>query len=194
MTRLFTRRPAAVMVFMAGIVCPAVVLAQFAPAFTPKSPPVQIASLPQTELRGTVVDEEGQSLGGVVVSALGGTTAFAVSDRNGRFTLRDLSAGPYLVRAHLQGYVPARAKIIQVTTTARDISIALTRVQGLSGQPQILQAGIGGVDGEESSSADDDSVDHGEIAWRLRHLRRSVLKDLDGAIATPGGDGSFMRT
>ena len=56
MTRLFTRRPAAVMVFMAGIVCPAVVLAQFAPAFTPKSQTVQIASIPQTELRGTVVD------------------------------------------------------------------------------------------------------------------------------------------
>jgi carboxypeptidase family protein/TonB-dependent receptor-like protein len=192
MTRLFTRRPAAVMVFMAGIVCPAVVLAQFAPAFTPKSRTVQIASIPQTELRGTVVDEEGQPLGGVVVSALGGTTAFAVSDRNGRFTLRDLSAGPYLVRAHLQGYAPARAKIIQVTTAARDISIALTRVQGPSDQPQILQAGLGGVNGEESSSADDDSEDHGEIAWRLRHLKRSVLKDLDGAIATPGSDGSFM--
>ena len=66
MTRLFTRRPAAVMVFMAGIVCPAVVLAQFAPTFTPKSQTVQIASIPRAELRGTVVDEQGQPLGGVV--------------------------------------------------------------------------------------------------------------------------------
>ena len=41
-------------------------------------------------------------------------------------------------------------------------------------------------------SADADSDDHGEIAWRLRHLKRSVLKDVDGAIATPGSDGSFM--
>jgi outer membrane receptor protein involved in Fe transport len=192
MTRLFTRRPAVVMVFMAGIVCPAVVFAQFAPAFTPKSQTVQIASISQAELRGTVVDEQGQPLGGVVVSALGGSTAFAVSDRDGRFTLRDLPAGPYLVRAHLQGYVPARAKIIQVTTAARDISIALTRVQGPSDQPQILQAGLGGVGGQEPSSADADSEDHGEIAWRLRHLKRSVLKDVDGAIASPGSDGSFM--
>jgi outer membrane receptor protein involved in Fe transport len=192
MTRLFTRRPAVVMVFTAGIVCPAVVFAQFAPAFTPKSQTVQIASISQAELRGTVVDEQGQPLGGVVVSALGGSTAFAVSDRDGRFTLRDLPAGPYLVRAHLQGYVPARAKIIQVTTAARDISIALTRVQGPSDQPQILQAGLGGVGGQEPSSSDADSEDHGEIAWRLRHLKRSVLKDVDGAIASPGSDGSFM--
>jgi len=192
MTRLFARRPAVVMVFMAGIVCPAVVFAQFAPAFTPKSQTIQIASISQAELRGTVVDEQGQPLGGVVVSALGGSTAFAVSDRDGRFTLRDLPAGPYLVRAHLQGYVPARAKIIQVTTAARDISIALTRVQGPSDQPQILQAGLGGVGGQEPSSADADSEDHGEIAWRLRHLKRSVLKDVDGAIASPGSDGSFM--
>jgi len=192
MTRLFARRPAVVMVFMAGIVCPAVVFAQFAPAFTPKSQTIQIASISQAELRGTVVDEQGQPFGGVVVSALGGSTAFAVSDRDGRFTLRDLPAGPYLVRAHLQGYVPARAKIIQVTTAARDISIALTRVQGPSDQPQILQAGLGGVGGQEPSSADADSEDHGEIAWRLRHLKRSVLKDVDGAIASPGSDGSFM--
>ena len=193
MTRLSTRRPAAVMVFMAGIVCPAVVLAQLAPGFTPKLRTVQIASIAQAELRGTVVDEQAQPLGGVVVSALGGTTAFAVSDQNGRFTLRDLPAGPYLVRAHLQGYVPARAKIVQVTTAARDISIALTRVQSPFDQPQILQAGIGAVDGQESSPADADSTDHDEIAWRLRHLKRSVLKDVDGAIASPGGDGSFME-
>ncbi len=193
MTRLFTQRPAAVMVFMAGIVCPAVVFAQVAPAFTPKYQPVQIASIAQAELRGTVVDERGQPLGGVVVSALGGTTAFAVSDRSGRFTLRDLPAGPYLVRAHLQGYVPARAKIIQVTTAARDISIALTRVQGPSDQPQILQAGVGSVDSPEPSSADADGEDHSEIAWRLRHLRRSVLKNVDGAIANDDGDGSFME-
>src|ERR1700704_5844741 len=160
MTRLFTQRPAAVMVFMAGLVCPAVVFAQLAPAFTPKYRTAQIASIAQAELRGTVVDEQGQPLGGVVVSALGGTTAFAVSDRNGRFTLRDLPAGPYLVRAHLQGYVPARAKIVQVTTAAHDISIALTRVQGPSDQPQILKAGVGGVDDPESSSEDADSENH----------------------------------
>ena len=191
MTRLFTKRPAAVLVFMAGIVCPLAAFAQVAPAFAPHPRITQIASVAQAELRGTVLDERGQPLAGVVISALGGTSAFAVSDRNGRFTLRDLPAGPYLVRAHLQGYVPARARIVQITTAARDISIALTRVQGASDQPQILQAGVGGIEPADASSAGTDTEDHSEIAWRLRHLKRSVLKDVDGAIAAAGG--SFME-
>ncbi len=195
MTRLFTKRPAAILVFMAGIVCPLAAFAQLAPAFVPKPRITQIASViasvAQAELRGTVLDEGGQPLAGVVISALGSTSTFAVSDRSGRFTLRDLPAGPYLVRAHLQGYVPARARIVQIATAARDIAIALTRVQDASDPPQILQAGVGGIEPADPSSAGNDTEDHSELAWRLRHLRRSVLKDVDGAIATTGG-GSFM--
>ena len=93
MTRPFTKRPAAVMVFMAGIVCPAVASAQLAPVFAPAPRITQLASIAQIELRGTVLDEHGQPLAGAVISALGGTSAFAVSDHDGRFTLRDLPAG-----------------------------------------------------------------------------------------------------
>lgn len=192
MVRLFTRRPSAVMVFTAAIVCPAAASAQLAPAFAPAPRITQVASIAQIELRGTVLDERGQPLAGAVVSAMGGTTAFAVSDRNGRFTLRDLPAGPYLVRAHLQGYVPARARIIHVTSATREISIALTRVQGASDPPQVLQAGVGGDDDPETSSPDADT-DNSEIAWRLRHLKRSVLKDVDAAVITAAGDNSFME-
>ena len=45
-------------------------------------------------------------LSGAVVSALGSTSAFAVSNEDGHFTFRNLPAGPYLVRAHLQNYLP----------------------------------------------------------------------------------------
>src|SRR5205823_4361328 len=100
---------------------------------------------------------------------------------------------PYLVRAHLQGYVPARARIVQVTTSSRDISIALTKVTGKSDQPQVLQAGLGGDGQDPSTSDDNDTEDHSEIAWRLRHLRRSVLKDVDRAVIPPANDGSFME-
>ena len=193
MTRPFTKRPLALLVCMAGVVCPVAASAQFVPAFIPKARIAQVASIARTELRGTVLDERGQPLAGVVISALGGATGFAISDRQGRFTLRDLPAGPYLVRAYLQGYVPARARIVQVTTTARDISIALTHVQDASDQPQILQAGLGGVEAVEPASPDADTEDHSEIAWRLRHLKRSVLKDVDGAVATVGTGGSFME-
>jgi hypothetical protein len=149
--------------------------------------------LTSAELRGTVVDDRSKPLGGVVVSALGGASAFAVSDSSGRFVLRDLPAGPYLVRAHLQGYTPARARIIQVTMSPRDISIALTRVTDRSDQPQVLQAGLIGPGDEGEPAADDsDTEDHSELAWRLRHLRRSVLKDVNGSVLPPGDDASFM--
>src|SRR5215468_5296639 len=151
--------------------------AQVAP-ISNNSPIRQVASISPMEVRGVVLDDRAQPLAGAVVSALGGASAFAITDRSGRFTLRDLPAGPYLVRAHLQGYASARDRIVQVSTATRDISISLTKVAAKDDQPSVLQAGIGGVD--ESSLAGDDEVDHpSDIAWRLRHLRRSVLKDLD---------------
>jgi hypothetical protein len=183
----------ALLALLAGLSSPGVSVAQVAPrAASPYVP--QLVSLTSAELRGTVVDDRSKPLAGVVVSALGGASAFAVSDSSGRFVLRDLPAGPYLVRAHLQGYTPARARIVQVTMSPRDISIALTKVTDRSDQPQVLQAGLAapGDDGE-SAADDNDTEDHSELAWRLRHLRRSVLKDVNGAVLPPGGDTSFME-
>ena len=185
-------RQQALLVMMAGLLCPAMSLAQIAPRPASSSVP-QLVSLTAAELRGTVVDERSQPLAGVVISALGGTSAFAVSDRGGHFVLRDLPAGPYLVRAHLQGYTPARARIVQVSTSPRDIAIALTKVTGKSDQPQVLQAGIAGVDGEDAPTATDAADNHSELAWRLRHIPRSVLKDVDGSILPAGNNGSFME-
>ena len=179
-----------VLVIVAGLTSPATSFAQGAPVSG--TPTVrQLASVTPAELRGVVIDERAQPLAGAVISALGGASAFAVTDRSGRFTLRDLPAGPYLVRAHLQGYASARDRIVQVSTATRDISISLTRVVTKDDQPSVLQAGVGPVD--ESSSVGDDEVDHpSDIAWRLRHLRRSVLKDLDHT-PIPPTDPSFME-
>ena len=178
---------------MAGLLSPAMSVAQVAPRPASSSVP-QVASVAAIELRGTVVDERLQPLAGVVISALGGTSAFAVSDRSGHFVLRDLPAGPYLVRAHLQGYTPTRARIVQVTTASRDISIALTKVTGKSDEPQVLQAGVAGVDGDaESTAGEADTEDHSELAWRLRHIRRSVLRDVDGGVLPAVNEGSFME-
>ena len=41
---------------------------------------------------------------GVVVSALGGATAFAVTDQAGQYRLRNCRPGPYVVRAHREGF------------------------------------------------------------------------------------------
>src|SRR3981081_2921553 len=72
--------------------------AQSAPEIRPVT---HIASFAPGSIQGVVQDERGAPVAGAMVSALGATTAFAVSDRVGRFELRTLSPGPYLVRAHL---------------------------------------------------------------------------------------------
>src|SRR5436305_1088781 len=66
-------------------------------------PVTHLASIAPGSINGVVQDERGAPIPGATVSALGATTAFAVSDRSGRFEMRTLSPGPYVVRAHLTG-------------------------------------------------------------------------------------------
>ena len=188
-----TVRLPALLTVLAGLISPAISLAQVSPRPHASAVP-QIVSLTAAELRGTVVDDRAQPLAGVVISALGGTSAFAVSGRDGRFVLRDLPAGPYLVRAHLQGYAPARARIVQMATSARDVSITLTKVAGKSDQEEVLQAGLVPADGSEPDTADGSDVeDHSELAWRLRHLRRSVLKNVNTTVLPADDEPSFLE-
>ena len=77
------------------------------------------APIKPSELNGVVKDELGKPLSGAVVSALGSTSAFAISNEDGHFTFRNLPAGPYLIRAHLQDYLPSRGRII---VAGRDVT------------------------------------------------------------------------
>jgi hypothetical protein len=167
------------------------------PAFAQRvvRPQLQPASLITSnlagELYGTIEDDNGHPLAGAVVSALGATTVFAVTDRDGRFSFRGLPAGPYLVRAHLQGYTPARGRVIQVSPGGRAAhTFALVRNTEPSETPTILTAGTGGV--VQAPPSDGDKHEHGEVAWRLRHQKRSVLKDAQQAVADLGGDDSLF--
>lgn len=139
------------------------------------------------ELTGIVHDRTGHPLAGAVVSAIGSESAFAVSDRDGRFTFRTLPAGPYVVRAHLQGYLPARPRLMQVSTSARtDFAIVLVKQSEAVDAPPVLAAGVGPVDAPIAEPEADGTHEHDELAWRLRHLKRSVLKS-DGE-RVPGLD------
>jgi len=164
---------------MLCVIAPTMAQAQLAQKPTLQATP-QAGVVSQGELRGTVQDDRGASLPGAVVSALGSITAFAVSDGEGRFVFRSLPYGPYLLRAHLQGYLPARARIVQVSNARTSWTLALARSDG-STSPSVLAAGIGGS-GEEPVAAEPagEEHDHDEVAWRLRHLKRSVLKDERG--------------
>ena len=68
-------------------------------------PVTKIASADTGLIQGKVTDELGKPLDGAVISALGGTAAFAVSDKTGKYALKQLPPGPYLVRVHLQGFL-----------------------------------------------------------------------------------------
>src|SRR5262245_22379401 len=89
------------------------------PARKPLQATSHVASAPKGEIRGLVEDDKGEPLAGAVVSALGATTTLAVADAEGRFVLRNLTPGTYLLRAHLQGYAPVKSRAIQASTTER---------------------------------------------------------------------------
>src|SRR5204863_9538862 len=148
-----------------------------------------VASMAPGSILGTVQDEKGAPVAGAMVSAFGSSSAVAVTDRAGRFELRPLPPGPYLVRAHSSGFVASRAQIVDVRPSARSASsIALRHSPtpgNLSSYP-IAAAGIGAsiepapapADATDTAGTPDSSSDdHSDIAWRLRHLRRGVLKD-----------------
>lgn len=153
----------------------------------------RVAALAFGSISGVVQDEKGAAVAGAVVSAVGPTTKAAVTDRAGRFALSTLAPGPYVVRAHLNGFVASARQIIDVRPSVRsNSSIALRRVAAATPQTHpVLVAGVGPAGNAESDAADapesSDAVatagtvvddDHGEVAWRLRHGRRGVLKDV----------------
>jgi len=151
-------------------------------------PVMHVASLAPGSILGQVVDDRGVPVQGALVSALGTTTAVAVSDRTGRFELRTLTPGPYLIRAHLSGYAASRGQVVEVRSSSRtSSSISLRRSSIPSTPPPMLAAGLGvepepapvqpadGTPNADSAPPDN----HGEVAWRLRHARRGILKNTD---------------
>jgi hypothetical protein len=156
---------------------------------TPGSRGLRGADIDRGELHGTIRDDRGQPLYGAIVSALGLTQAFEISDREGRFSFRSLPAGRYLVRAHLPGYNPTRGSLVHVNGGTRHTwAVALSR-SPVEGAPIVLAAGVGPrSSGEESpgvlragagptSEGGPSERDGSETAWRLRRLPRGVLKD-----------------
>lgn len=144
-----------------------------------------VASSAPGFIEGVVRDQRGAPLAGAIVSAMGTTARFAVTDRSGRFELRTLSPGRYLVHAYVAGHVPSIAQTIEVRPSARVTSlIALRRTGTLR---PLLAAGVGAAADPEPASVepqepppDPPSTEtdrNNETTWRLRHARRGILKE-----------------
>jgi hypothetical protein len=135
---------------------------------------------------GTVQTEAGDGLEGVVVSAIGSTRTVAVTDAKGHFEFEKLSPGPYLIRAHLPGYIAPRAQVVDVVPSNRSSSVIALRRAGEA--VAVLAAGVGApaqpetlippAPSDRGASSTSTPPNPGESAWRIRHARRSVLKEV----------------
>ena len=184
------------LVVAAALVC-LVVPVRPASAQAAKTPDATVALARQGSIRGLVLDTSGRPLVGAMVSALGSTVAFVLTGRDGRFMLDALPAGAYAVRVRLDGFAPSVRRMVEVRPEAGPsiMSVALKSLSAMAQTPDgraILAAGMIPLDGartggDEGVAAEAADHDHGETAWRLRHLKRGVLKgvDTDAVSAAP---------
>ena len=170
-------------------------------------PVAQMASVGDGIVRGVVTDGMGRPVEGAMVSALGASaTVLAVTDGAGRYELADLPPGPYLLRAHLTGFSASGRGFVELSRAAEiEHAFALRRLpEGSEAEPDVLAAGfVGAVQGgvPEPTEAttggkvgDATGHDHSELAWRLRHARRSVLREATqlATVQSTDGDEPFL--
>jgi hypothetical protein len=154
-------------------------------------PVTKIAATDTGLIEGKVIDELGKPLDGAVISALGGTTAFAVSDKTGQFTLKQLPPGPYLVRVHLAGFLTARSAMVNVRPSSRSASSFTLRREGSANAPRVVEASVAAI-GAAPAIAKSGDRDESELGWRLRHLKRGVLRDAETLAGIPQDDDWFI--
>lgn len=164
--------------------------------------PTLRASLAVGSIQGTVRDASGRALEGALVSALGATSAVATTDSLGQFMLRGLPSGSYILRAHRNGFAASERQLVELRPNGRlvrSIQLVPLGVDPLEvmSVPPVLAAGLTGAAQPVSSPADDTASTTGDhphtpIAWRLRHLKRSVLRDATGLpVEYTDGTGEF---
>jgi outer membrane receptor protein involved in Fe transport len=154
-------------------------------------PVTTIAATETGLIEGKVTDELGKPLDGAVISALGGTTAFAVSDKTGQYSLKQLPPGPYLVRVHLAGFIAARSAMVNVRPSSRSASSFRLHREDGDGAPRISEASVGSAGSADAGKPG--TRDESELAWRLRHLKRGILRDTDTFAAMPKDDDWFLQ-
>ncbi|MCC7124736.1 MAG: TonB-dependent receptor [Acidobacteria bacterium] len=154
---------------------------------------VEVATAQTGQIAGQVADDGGSPLEGVVISALGSTSAFAVSDKLGQFSMGQLPPGPYLIRAHRQGYLTVRGTIVEVRPAVRTASSLTMRREGSATEPRVVEAGVSEAAALPIPSTATVVGDRSEsgLAWHLRRLKRSVLRDAETGALVPVNDDDF---
>ena len=148
-----------------------------------------------------------------MVSALGTVTvAKAITDATGFFSIDALPIGDYTLQAHRTGFLGSSRATVRVS----GVPPALQRLQlrrlnspvATSGTTSpvparpIMAAGFGLPEGtladqpDASETSSDTTVarddhPHSETAWRLRHIKRSILKDSAPIVTVVERDGDI---
>jgi len=176
-------------------------------------------AFPAGSIEGRVLDDDGGAVAGAMVSVVGRTTAAASTDREGRYSLRELPFSPYILSVHSRGYFKSRGRTVQLTTskvTLPEIQLAragkapvVAPAPVAEVAPQVTQlAGFGAEASQSvtpvvetavakpaaSGEEDQQAEEEGETAWRLRHLPRSILKEsAEEAIWTADNESDSNR-
>src|SRR6188508_674899 len=88
------------------------------------------STFPAGSIEGRVLDNSNHPVVGAMVSVVGRTTAAASTDRDGRYSLRELPFGPYILSVHSRGYFKSRGRTVQLTTSKISIpEIQLARAR-----------------------------------------------------------------
>jgi hypothetical protein len=171
-----------------------------APARTAPQPVLLTASLASGWIEGVVTDERHVPVVGAAVTAQGRDLLIIETDRTGRFELRGIPAGTYLLRVQGRGYAASRREFVQVVPsrgTHFDVQLRRAAAPVMApGAPAVMAAGVGGLPpagdadsvvpvesaAAETASPADVPHDHSTAAWRLRHARRSVLRETTSRI------------
>lgn len=173
-----------------GAVCVAVPV-EAQPLRSGLSAPVAktVAVLPG-RLDGLVTDDHGVPLAGAAISAQGSGLQFAVTDERGRFVFQGLRPGPYFVRATVPGYASSKRELIDIApagTSWRAFRLSpLVTARTPASERPVAAAGLALPGDEDAATTTTDDHSHSPMAWRVRHLRRPVLRDegqtgLDGS-------------
>ena len=154
---------------------------------------------------GVVVDDDSRLASGVILSLSGPVgTSIVVSDEQGRFTFTHLTPGRYLIRTHLNSSGYAR-HVFELGADDRVFKRIVIKERSSAARVQFSNAGVGAIkaaavlppvelfpvvenqidfedqaEPENTGEGDFSDVaphDHNAKSWRLRRIRRSVLKD-----------------
>ena len=174
------------------------------PRSTGQTPVMITASLSSGWIEGIVTDDRNQPVSGAAVTAQGRDLLIIETDDVGRFQLRGIPAGTYLLRVQGRGFAASRREFVQVVPsrgTHFDVQLRRAAAPVMApGGGAVMAAGVGlsststavetvgstlptsVLPVTEAEAADAVPHDHSSAAWRLRHAKRSVLRETTSRI------------